>query len=405
MKKVISIEHLSKIYKIGHQQKQFREFIANPFRNSKTNNESEKLFALNDISLSIYEGDTVGLIGPNGAGKSTLLKILSRITTPTKGKVKIRGRISSLLEVGTGFHPELTGRENIFLNGAVLGMRQNEIKRKFDEIVAFSGVEKFLDTQLKHFSSGMQARLAFAIAAHLDPEILLVDEVLAVGDVEFQKKCLGKMNEIGKKGNTVIFVSHNMSAITGLCKKCVLLENGKVQLYGDAVETVSKYLSRISTKELSLDIQKSQKKKLDNFYFTHIELLNSHLKHTATVRFKEPFKIKIRGIFIEPVENLVFNITISSLLGNQIYNSMTSVKELKLQNYKGEIELTLDMNSNIFGSGAYAVTLSCGGDVAIEHSGIINFTVADSEIYEYPHYIPYQGFAVLPRNWKVSKLD
>ena len=203
---------------------------------------------MKDVSFEVKRGEVVGIIGRNGAGKSTLLKILSRITEPTEGRVRIRGRVASLLEVGTGFHPELTGRENIFLNGAILGMRRAEIKRKFDEIVAFAEVEKFLDTPVKRYSSGMYVRLAFAVAAHLEPEILIVDEVLAVGDAEFQKKCLGKMESVSRAGRTILFVSHNMAAICGLCSRAVLLQEGIMVLDGEATDAASRYLAKASEK-------------------------------------------------------------------------------------------------------------------------------------------------------------
>ena len=205
------------------------------------------MWALRDISFEVKQGEVVGIIGRNGAGKSTLLKILSRITEPTEGRIRIRGRVASLLEVGTGFHPELTGRENIFLNGAILGMHRAEIKKKFDEIVAFAEVEKFLDTPVKRYSSGMYVRLAFAVAAHLEPEILIVDEVLAVGDAQFQKKCLGKMSEVAHGGRTVLFVSHNMAAVSGLCGSAIWLVDGMVCARGRADELVHKYLAAVST--------------------------------------------------------------------------------------------------------------------------------------------------------------
>jgi lipopolysaccharide transport system ATP-binding protein len=205
--------------------------------------EREEFWALKDVGFEIKQGDVVGVIGRNGAGKSTLLKILSRITEPTAGEIQITGRVASLLEVGTGFHPELTGRENIFLNGAILGMSRAEIKRKFDEIVAFSEIEKFLDTPVKRYSSGMYVRLAFAVAAHLEPEILIVDEVLAVGDAAFQKKCLGKMKDVSRGGRTVVFVGHNMAAIRSLCNKGMLLASGRVVMAGDIQEVVSAYLA------------------------------------------------------------------------------------------------------------------------------------------------------------------
>jgi lipopolysaccharide transport system ATP-binding protein len=267
-KPVISVEGLGKVYKLSHQRQPaqyvtLREVItrklAAPFRAlngeaHKSGNgapgsdihpvqaQTEDFWALKDVSFEINQGDVVGIIGRNGAGKSTLLKVLSRITEPSAGRIRISGRVASLLEVGTGFHPELTGRENVFLNGAILGMHRAEIKQKFDEIVAFAEVEKFLDTPVKRYSSGMYVRLAFAVAAHLEPEILVVDEVLAVGDGEFQKKCLGKMDSVARsQGRTVLFVSHNMAAVQALCAKGLLLVNGKLDASGDIASCISRY--------------------------------------------------------------------------------------------------------------------------------------------------------------------
>lgn len=239
----IIVEGISKKYKIGQLK---ATSIADKIRNigqSKKDNVEDEFWALRDISFEVKKGEAIGIIGKNGAGKSTLLKILSRITEPTSGRFEMDGRVSSLLEVGTGFHPELSGRENIFLNGTILGMKRQEIKAKFDEIVDFSGVAKFLDTPVKHYSSGMRVRLAFAVAAHLEPEILIIDEVLAVGDAEFQKKCLGKMDEVTKAGRTVIFVSHNMGAVDLLCSKTVVLKSGTVTFCGATSDGIRKYLN------------------------------------------------------------------------------------------------------------------------------------------------------------------
>ncbi len=246
---VISAEKISKRYTIGGARatySTFRDdlvaFVQNLWPKKKGRDGRETtIWALRDVSLSVNHGEVLGIIGPNGAGKSTLLKILTRITAPTKGRAEIRGRVGSLLEVGTGFHPELTGRENIFLNGAILGMRKAEITRKFDEIVTFSQVEKFIDTPVKRYSSGMRVRLAFAVAAHLEPEILLVDEVLAVGDAAFQKKCIGKMRSMSGGGRTVLFVSHSMSAIRNLCSRCILLDRGEVVADTTPAEAISVY--------------------------------------------------------------------------------------------------------------------------------------------------------------------
>jgi lipopolysaccharide transport system ATP-binding protein len=256
MPPVITVENISKKYIIGHQAqeryttlrdalangaKRFTDKLRHPFAAPESDPTHEEFWALKDVSFDIQQGDRVGIIGRNGAGKSTLLKILSRITEPTSGKVSIKGRVASLLEVGTGFHPELTGRENVYLNGAILGMSKAEIKKKFDEIVAFAEVEKFLDTPVKRYSSGMYVRLAFAVAAHLEPEILIVDEVLAVGDAQFQKKCLGKMQDVGTEGRTVLFVSHNIAAIKTLCSRGVLLNKGGLIFDGKASEAIDSY--------------------------------------------------------------------------------------------------------------------------------------------------------------------
>lgn len=223
-----------------------RDHLAGLFNFKKSKNKKEDFWALQDVNLEIKRGEAIGIIGRNGAGKSTLLKILSQITPPTEGKITLGGRVASLLEVGTGFNPELTGRENIYLNGAILGMKRKEISKKFDEIVKFSEIEKFLDTPVKRYSSGMYVRLAFAVAAHLEPEILLVDEVLAVGDAQFQKKCLGKMGEVGKHGRTVVFVSHNMAAVTNLCSRCIYLESGKIKFVGETRRAVEYYINQVN---------------------------------------------------------------------------------------------------------------------------------------------------------------
>lgn len=231
--------------------------------------EGDHFWALRDINLEVKEGEILGIIGRNGAGKSTLLKLLSRITAPTKGQIKVKGRIASLLEVGTGFHPELTGRENIFMNGAILGMSKQDIRKKLNEIIAFSGVENFIDTPVKRYSSGMYVRLAFAVAAHLEPEILVIDEVLAVGDAEFQKKCLGKMGEVSKTGRTVLFVSHNMSAIQNLCNRGVLLYDGKVRLNSVVDDIVKEHLSKNSHEGKNIE-WKAENNKYDNPKFNPI---------------------------------------------------------------------------------------------------------------------------------------
>ena len=252
--------------------------------------EVEEFWALKNVSFEIKRGEIVGIIGRNGAGKSTLLKILSRITEPTEGRARIRGRVASLLEVGTGFHPELTGRENIFLNGAILGMSQAEVNRKFDEIVAFAEIEKFIDTPVKRYSSGMYLRLAFGVAAHLEPEILIVDEVLAVGDAEFQKKCTGKIDEVSRReGRTVIFVSHNMSAINNLCSKAIYLDAGRLQQVGDTSMVVSKYLSSYEKEGRKTFVRAKDSKK--PVFFNSVSILNHEGKVSCDLEVIHPFSI------------------------------------------------------------------------------------------------------------------
>ena len=250
-KPIIEIAHISKRYRLGMKPEGYlslRDELAKASRRlftpGKAVEDPNEFWALRDVSFSVEQGEVIGIIGRNGAGKSTLLKVLSQITPPTEGQITLRGRAASLLEVGTGFHPELTGRENIYLNGAILGMTRAEIKSKFDEIVVFAEIEKFLDTPVKRYSSGMYVRLAFAVAAHMEPEILIVDEVLAVGDAAFQKKCLGKMGEVAKGGRTVLFVSHNMAAIQGLCSSALLLDRGKMIYHGDFASALSLYLEQ-----------------------------------------------------------------------------------------------------------------------------------------------------------------
>lgn len=294
---VIKVENLSKRYVLGHQRGRgdglrhaVEAALRNPIkwlkdRRRQSAKTEEEFWALKDVCFEVNRGEVVGIIGRNGAGKSTLLKILSRITEPTRGRIELNGRAACLLEVGTGFHPELTGRENIFLNGAILGMSRAEIQRKFDEIVAFSEVERFLDTPVKRYSSGMYVRLAFAVAAHLEPEILIVDEVLAVGDAAFQKKCLGKMNEVAKHGRTVLFVSHNMPMVSNLCQKGLMLRNGSVAERGAIGEVVEAYLGEMSKLSVVPLAEREDRTGTGEIRATRIDLVNfdgNSLEHVMT---------------------------------------------------------------------------------------------------------------------------
>ncbi len=312
----IKIENLSKKYVIGAKDDRFLyERITNGFKSlfSKNGKHQETEFwALRDINLEIQQGDVVGIIGKNGAGKSTLLKIISRITQPTTGKITARGKVASILEVGTGMNRELTGRENIFINGAILGMKQAEIRKKFDEIVAFSGVEKFIDTPIKHYSSGMYVRLAFAIAAHLEPDILIIDEVLAVGDAEFQKKCLGKMDDISRsEGRTVLFVSHNMGAVRGLCKKAVLLANGKIESMGNVEDVISKYLSNPTGRFII-----GQEGKDEKVILEEVRLLNSMGETTQDFKTGDSLTVEVKYFAKEVIKRPFFWIGVESQYGS-----------------------------------------------------------------------------------------
>ena len=274
--------------------------------------------ALKDVSFDVHRGEAIGLIGRNGAGKSTFLKILSRITEPTSGFAEIHGRVASLLEVGTGFHGELTGRENIYLNGAILGMKHAEINRKFDEIVAFSEVEKFIDTPVKRYSSGMYVRLAFAVAAHLEPEILIVDEVLAVGDYEFQKKCLGKMDNVAKTGRTVLYVSHSMESITRLCTRVILLENGQISRDGDPNEVVQDYLGRGLTGTVGLYSQAVPPNPKQDAWISRVELLDDSGKNRESFATGEPMRFRISFELTHPTSYVEVGLALTNQKGIEI---------------------------------------------------------------------------------------
>lgn len=321
----IRVDRLSKSYRISHTLARSRyktlrdDLIAMPRRlwgNLRGQTENQETFwALKDISFEVEQGEVLGIIGRNGAGKSTLLKILSRITEPTKGRAEIYGRVGSLLEVGTGFHPELTGRENIYLSGAVLGMTRKEVERKFDEIVAFAEVERFIDTPAKHYSSGMYVRLAFAVAAHLEPEILLVDEVLAVGDVVFQKKCLGRMGEVAKSGRTVLFVSHNLAAIQQICERGILIHEGHIRQQGPIAPVVQEYIGVAATSGNSVDISpKDHVTGLNGIQVLRAWLVNG-TSGSFAVAWKQPIHLALQIQVTKPMPHVSFGLGITTLEG------------------------------------------------------------------------------------------
>ena len=350
---VITVENLSKRYVIGHaaSYETLRDTLAHRLgtpwrwlRNRRTRIENrktkEEFWALRDVSFEIQPGEVVGIIGRNGAGKSTLLKILSRITEPTTGRIGVRGRVASLLEVGTGFHPELTGRENIFLNGAILGMGRAEIRNKFAEIVAFAEVERFLDTPVKYYSSGMYVRLAFAVAAHLEPEILIIDEVLAVGDAEFQRKCLGKMREVSmQQGRTVLFVSHQMTAVQQLTRKCLLLDHGKIDCFGDTPSVIRKYLksphheSTDSTVDL---VHWTPREGNGNARLLKLEILDMRDRPTKSVPILGGIKFRLTCRFPQKCD-AIFGILVHSTTEEPLLDLRNSDTLLTSQEYYGDI--------------------------------------------------------------------
>jgi len=335
---VISVENLGKVYRISHQAERpryvaLRDVIAEKFQGlihaknpvSGSPSSSEDFWALKEVGFEVKQGEVVGIIGRNGAGKSTLLKILSRITEPSRGRVRIKGRVASLLEVGTGFHPELTGRENIYLNGAILGMSRAEIRTKFDEIVAFAEVAKFLDAPVKHYSSGMYVRLAFAVAAHLEPEILIVDEVLAVGDAEFQKKCLGKMQDVAKGGRTVLFVSHQMAAIQNLCQTGLLLTKGRIVKTGPIEDVVKHYLAESThLAEISFE-QRKDREGTGALRFSDVTLRNGDGTPVAALNSGAPaiLELHLANPGARALRSVRFAVGVQNHLGQRILTLAT----------------------------------------------------------------------------------
>ncbi|MCL5104342.1 MAG: ABC transporter ATP-binding protein [Armatimonadetes bacterium] len=352
MQPVISVENLGKRYIISHQRQSgsLRDAISDSaarLKGALTRRNSpapgrEEFWALKDVSFDIEQGERVGIIGRNGAGKSTLLKVISRITEPTNGRICIRGRVASLLEVGTGFHPELTGRENIFLNGAILGMSRSEITRKFDEIVGFSEIERFLDTPVKRYSSGMYVRLAFAVAAHLEPEILVVDEVLAVGDAQFQQKCLGKMGDVAKEGRTVLFVSHNLAAVRQLCTKGVLLVNGRLDCLGTAEEAVTRYTQEYvsHTGEVDLATPEALIGRNGAARFTRAQLLTADGTVANTFFIGDTMTVKIDVSFEERVKVAQLSFVVRSATEGNIYHCMSVDADFRPMDMEGAITFT-----------------------------------------------------------------
>ena len=388
----VSVRGLSKSYTITHNTEKsntlvgaFARWARNPFARTP----SETFWALRDVSFDVKKGDVVGIIGRNGAGKSTLLKALSRITEPTTGEIHVFGRVGSLLEVGTGFHPELTGRENVFLNGAILGMGKSEIRRQFDAIVDFAGVEKFLDTPVKRYSSGMYVRLAFAVAAHLSTDILIIDEVLAVGDAEFQKKCMGKMDSAAREGRTVLFVSHNIAAVQNICKTGILMVSGQLNMTGPIDGVVERYVSLSEGSqggELSdrTDRDGDQKARVDS-----LQLLNSSGEPIASLIPGDPFRLRIKGKVSEPIEGVSVSIDLDAPDGSRITTLYSGFQKAFFDLEKGSFELDCELAGLSLRPAIYSLNtlLMSGGQHHdfVRRAGFIEVAAVD-----------YYGSGVLP---------
>ena len=371
MDTVIKVENLSKAYQLGDfgtgtLSRDLERFWArvrgkeDPFlkigelNDRTTKGQSDVVWSLKDLNFEVKQGDSLGIIGRNGAGKSTLLKILSRVTSPTTGSVKIKGRIASLLEVGTGFHPELSGRENIFLNGAILGMRKAEIKRKFDEIVDFSGVERYIDTPVKRYSSGMYVRLAFAVAAYLESEILIVDEVLAVGDAEFQKKCLGKMADVSLgEGRTILFVSHNMSAVQKLCSKVMFLNQGSINSMGATQNIISKYLQNSAVQASVFDIPAPPDKDEILCYASRLQIEDLFGSPMAEIPVGKAWQVKVSFKINRRAEHFIIALGVATATDINLRTSWSQPFDLA----KGNYEATFLEDNLIFSPGCYNLTL------------------------------------------------
>jgi lipopolysaccharide transport system ATP-binding protein len=415
---VIKIENLSKQYRLGainhgtlHRDLQSwwarlrgKEdpnsliYSQQPLNTSITD---DRFWALKDISFDVKEGEVLGIIGLNGAGKSTILKIISRITTPTRGTVKIKGRVASLLEVGTGFHPELTGRENIFLNGAILGMTKSEIRSKFDEIVDFAGIEKFIDTPVKRYSSGMCVRLAFAVAAHLEPEILVVDEVLAVGDSQFQKKCLGKMKDVSKEGRTVIFVSHNMGAVRKLCSIAFCLEDGMMTTNGPTEKVISDYLTTYAVKTSSVVELPPGRGELPGVA-TRLSFFTQKGTPQAQFRLNEPWKILLEFEIFRTTSHVIAAVGITTFEGVPLITYWSKPKNLIPGKYQIIFECTLPLTSNEL---QFAVGLSSHETAFYYVQSVGHVSICDVAVEEQPFRAKATGLFLGTQEGEINSLE
>ncbi len=420
---VIKVEQLSKAYQLGqfssgtlsNDLKRWWELFRgreDPFlKVGETNVRTEKgesniVWSLKDINFTVNQGDTIGIIGRNGAGKSTLLKLLSQVTSPTTGSIKIKGRIASLLEVGTGFHPELSGRENIFLNGAILGMRKAEIHRKFDEIVEFSGVERYIDTPVKRYSSGMYVRLAFAVAAHLESEILIVDEVLAVGDAEFQKKCLGKMSDVSRKeGRTILFVSHNLQAVRQLCENGICLKNGQVSLIGTSERVVSEYISG-DEGSTSFDKNIDPETNCNNsFEFKRISIVDANFQPIESYFISKDHYIQIDYRVKKRGPKMKLSVVLSGIDGTTLFGTLNNLERdafdiIDPGNYQSKIKIP----GHFFNNGTFTISFHTFNeyDKSISAEDVLIFETIDDGVLKGNFLGGYGGYIRPKLEWNTS---
>jgi lipopolysaccharide transport system ATP-binding protein len=425
---IISVENLGKAYRIGLKEEIPDTFVGalqswikapltnftklrrlNTFSDNGDGDSDDIIWALKDVSFNVKEGEVVGIIGRNGAGKSTLLKILSRITEPTTGRADIHGRVSSLFEVGTGFHPELTGRENVYMNGTILGMRKKKIDRKFDEIVDFSGIEKFLDTPIKRYSTGMNVRLAFAVAAHIEPEILIINEVLAVGDAEFQKKCLGKMQDVARGGRTVLFVSHNMGAIESLCNKGILIDSGKISCHGSQQDAIRKYCQQNDqgTQHGLMQTVSSENEREVHIISAQITSNNSY--SSAGYQMGAPLEIRVDCKSNHTLTHPELGIGIDNSMGQRIttlHSSLEQHNTVKHNHTSDTFSFICRIDGIVLAPDEYSVKLSLEGDGDPLHiiDPALRFRILFSSDYGKGGRL-HRGLIFCNQTWKIGKVD